>query len=61
MVNDEGWMMKFEWWRLNDEGWMRLDEWWRLNDEGWMIKVKLDLESIMSSLRMDFEKEWIFN
>ena len=23
--------------------------------------VKLDFESIMSSLRMDFEKEWIFN
>ena len=26
-----------------------------------MIKVKLDLESIMSSLRMDFEKEGISN
>ena len=25
------------------------------------IKHKLDLESIRSSLGMDFEKEWIFN
>ena len=41
-------------WKMNNEGWMKNEEWWLMKVEG-----KLDLESIMSSLRMDLEKEWI--
>ena len=40
VVNDEGWVIRGEWWRVSDEG-----EWWRVSDDGGLrqgIVVRID-------------------
>ncbi len=36
-MNDELWMMSYEWWVMNDELWMMSYEWWVMNDEWWVM------------------------